>query len=86
MSYHYPCEKETYIYQVAEAINNPFGDDEDDFQICYLVSRHIWAVGNNLKQKQGPPPMSLEVDDNQENESEKHTFVEVENNRTETKA
>ena len=27
----------------AEAIENPFGDDEDDFQVCELVSRHLWV-------------------------------------------
>ena len=30
--------------------------------------------------------MNLEVDGDKENEAEKHIFVEVENNRTETKA
>jgi predicted membrane chloride channel (bestrophin family) len=29
--------------EVAEAIENPFGNDDDDFQICELVSRHIWV-------------------------------------------
>ena len=30
--------------EVAEAIENPFGNDDDDFQICELVSRHLWVI------------------------------------------
>jgi len=41
--------------KVAEAISNPFGDDEDDFQIEHLLSRHIWASGRILSQFQGAP-------------------------------
>ena len=29
--------------KVASAINQPFGDDEDDFQIGELISRHVWV-------------------------------------------
>ena len=29
--------------KVAGAINHPFGDDEDDFQIGELISRHVWV-------------------------------------------
>ena len=29
---------------MAEAIENPFGNDDDDFQICELVSRHLWVI------------------------------------------
>jgi hypothetical protein len=29
--------------KVADAIAHPFGEDEDDFQIGELVSRHIWV-------------------------------------------
>merc|ERR1719431_1267402 len=29
--------------KVAAAISNPFGHDEDDFQIGDLISRHIWV-------------------------------------------
>lgn len=48
--------------EVAEAIENPFGNDADDFHICQLVSRHLWAIGKNLDLYDGPPP--LEDDDN----------------------
>ena len=41
--------------EVAEAIENPFGNDADDFHICQLVSRHLWAIGNNLSLHDGPP-------------------------------
>ena len=30
-------------FKVASAINYPFGDDEDDFQIGELISRHVWV-------------------------------------------
>ena len=42
--------------EVAEAIENPFGNDADDFHICQLVSRHLWAIGRNLALHDGPPP------------------------------
>merc|ERR1711971_96900 len=41
--------------EVAEAIKNPWGPDPDDFQVCDLVERHIWALGKGLEQWQGPP-------------------------------
>jgi len=41
--------------EVAEAIENPFGNDDDDFQICELVSRHLWAINKNINQFKGPP-------------------------------
>ena len=41
--------------EVAEAIENPFGNDADDFHICQLVSRHLWAIGQNLSLHEGPP-------------------------------
>jgi len=43
--------------EVAEAIENPFGNDADDFHICQLVSRHLWAIGKNLDLYDGPPPL-----------------------------
>jgi len=49
--------------EVAEAIENPFGNDEDDFQICDLVSRHIWAIGKNIKQSSGPPKIEEDSGD-----------------------
>jgi predicted membrane chloride channel (bestrophin family) len=56
--------------EVAEAIENPFGDDEDDFQICELVSRHLWAVSKNLNQFKGPPKL-----DNEEDEQDQHVVT-----------
>ena len=41
--------------EVAEAIENPFGNDEDDFHVCQLVSRHLWAIGRNISLYEGPP-------------------------------
>ena len=35
--------------EVAEAIENPFGDDEDDFQVCELVSRHLWVRHDSIQ-------------------------------------
>jgi len=69
--------------EVANAINNPFGDDEDDFQICHLVSRHIWAIGTNIKQFPGPPAETTEDDDHDE-ETEvriEHVAVDVETHK-----
>jgi len=45
--------------EVAEAIENPFGNDADDFHICQLVSRHLWAIGKNLELYDGPPPLGV---------------------------
>ena len=87
---------DTNIFYVAEAINNPFGDDEDDFQICHLLSRHIWVIflsciylwkvlyiGNNIKQFPGPPEASTD-DDSSEEEAGinlEHVTVNVETNK-----
>jgi len=56
--------------EVAEAIANPFGDDEDDFQICELISRHVWAVSRNLNQFRGPPKEDGEDQEEEEEEEE----------------
>ena len=46
--------------EVAEAIENPFGNDEDDFHVCQLVSRHLWAIGRNISLYEGPPAPAVE--------------------------
>lgn len=51
---------------MAEAIENPFGNDEDDFQICELVSRHIWAIGKNISLYEGPPSPDSEDEDKED--------------------
>merc|ERR1712227_707716 len=57
--------------EVAEAIENPFGNDADDFHICQLVSRHLWAIGRNLALHDGPPlPDENEEDDDEDNDGE----------------
>jgi len=57
--------------EVAEAIENPFGNDADDFHICQLVSRHLWAIGRNLALHDGPPlPDENEEDDDEDNGEE----------------
>merc|ERR1719461_2436976 len=56
--------------EVAEAIENPFGNDEDDFHICQLVSRHLWAIGRNISLYQGPPGMSDEETSEDEEDGE----------------
>jgi len=53
-------------FEVAEAIENPFGNDEDDFQICELVSRHIWAIGKNISLYEGPPSPDSEDEDKED--------------------
>jgi hypothetical protein len=67
--------------EVAEAIENPFGNDEDDFQVrvsikdgynntcqvCELLSRHVWAVSRSLNQFRGPP---VEEEGEEEEEDE----------------
>ena len=35
------------------------GNDADDFHICQLVSRHLWAIGKNLDLYDGPPPLEV---------------------------
>merc|ERR1719187_1384545 len=61
--------------EVAEAIENPFGDDEDDFQVCELVSRHLWAINKNLNQFKGPP--KLESNDAHEQDGENKHIVNL---------
>ena len=53
--------------EVAEAIQYPFGNDADDFHICQLVSRHLWAIGKNLALHDGPPDIT---EDDEEEEAE----------------
>merc|ERR1712018_22246 len=56
--------------EVAEAIENPFGNDEDDFHICQLVSRHLWAIGRNLALHDGPPVPDNNGEDNDDEDNE----------------
>jgi len=56
--------------EVAEAIKNPWGPDPDDFQVCDLVERHIWALGKGLEQWQGPPEEEEEEKDVEKEEEE----------------
>jgi len=56
--------------EVAEAIASPFGNDDDDFQVCELLSRHVWAVSRNLNQFRGPPE-----EEEEEEEEEKHVVT-----------
>ena len=35
------------------------GNDADDYHICKLVSRHLWAIGRNLDLYDGPPPLEV---------------------------
>jgi len=56
--------------EVAEAIENPFGNDEDDFQICELVSRHLWAINKNLNQFKGPPVQINDPESEEETDGE----------------
>jgi len=56
--------------EVAEAIKNPWGPDPDDFQVCDLVERHIWALGKGLDQWQGPPDDDDEEEQKEEEEEE----------------
>ena len=30
-----------YYRQVAEALINPFGEDDDDFEVNFLIDRHL---------------------------------------------
>ena len=56
--------------EVAEAIENPFGNDEDDFHICQLVSRHLWAIGRNIALYEGPPGPPGEEEEEEEESGE----------------
>jgi len=59
--------------EVAESIENPFGNDDDDFQIPELISRHVWAISGNFNQFRGPP--ELEEGEEEEEEKEKKHIV-----------
>merc|ERR1712061_963827 len=56
--------------EVAEAIENPFGNDEDDFHVCQLVSRHLWAIGRNINLYEGPPEEGEEEEEDSESGEE----------------
>jgi len=57
--------------EVAEAIKSPWGPDPDDFQVCDLVERHIWALGKNLDQWEGPPE-EAEGEDEEDKEDKEY--------------
>ena len=40
---------------VADALEDPYGNDIEDVHIRALVSRHLWAIGQNLSLHEGPP-------------------------------
>merc|ERR1711862_706044 len=67
--------------EVAEAIENPFGNDCDDFQVCELVSRHLWAIGKNIGQFPGPPRQE-EDDFNGSSEQEHVVTLNFQVNKT----
>ena len=46
--------------KVAESLYNPFGDDDEDFDMNELVDRHI-KVGYQLVDGSEEPPVLLEV-------------------------
>jgi len=52
--------------EVAEAIENPWGCDEDDVKICQLVSRHVWALGTSMEKGEA---MEGKDEDGDEDES-----------------
>ena len=35
------CKDNFFIVQVAEALLSPFGDDDDDLEINYLIDRNV---------------------------------------------
>jgi len=59
--------------EVAESIENPFGNDDDDFQIPELISRHVWAISRNFNQFRGPPDQ--EEDEKEVEEEKKHVVT-----------
>jgi len=59
--------------EVAESIENPFGNDDDDFQIPELISRHVWAISRNFNQFRGPP--DSEEDEKEVEEEKKHVVT-----------
>ena len=44
------------------------GNDADDFHICQLVSRHLWAIGKNLDLYDGPPSIEDSNDEDEDDE------------------
>ena len=44
------------------------GNDADDFHICQLVSRHLWAIGKNLDLYEGPPSIEDSNDEDEDDE------------------
>lgn len=44
----YPCSDDfAFLLKVAEQLINPFGEDDDDYDINWLLDRH-WAVSYHL--------------------------------------
>lgn len=62
--------------EVAEAIQNPWGTDQDDFQVCPLVSRHLWALGRGLRQR-GPPAQEEEEEEEGTPHEEELVVVDI---------
>ena len=47
--------------KVAQTIYNPFGEDDDDFQLNDLIQRHLKVALNIVDDVQQPPPLEKDV-------------------------
>ena len=47
--------------RVAEALYNPFGEDDDDFELNELLNRHFRVAMNIVDQAEDPPELKKDV-------------------------
>ena len=47
--------------RVAETLYNPFGEDDDDFELDELLNRHFKVAMNIVDEKEDPPELQKDI-------------------------
>merc|ERR1712223_432125 len=47
--------------RVAETLYNPFGEDDDDFELNELINRHFKVAMNIVDDSEQPPPLERDI-------------------------
>ena len=49
------------LLKVAEQLINPFGDDDEDFELNWLIDRHVKVPVYTIQTRQGKPVYTIQT-------------------------